>query len=112
MVCLEADVRIPDMLMTHHVTLQRFVGSTPVGDTFADPVTVRASVEDVNELVIDGNGQEVVSSTKVFLDVENWVPAGSLVTVWAGQPQERTAKVITAATFQNNVLANVELRLE
>jgi len=105
-------MRIPSRLMSHKVTLQAFTGSTPIGESYADPVKVRASVEDVNEIVTNSQGQEVVSSTRVFLDLENWVPAGSLVTVWAGMPQERTAKVITAATFQNAYLGNVELRLE
>jgi hypothetical protein len=100
------------MLMPHKVTLEKYAGASPVGDVYADPVTVRASVEDVNELVTNSDGQEVVSSTRVFIDPENWVPAGSRVTVWVGAPQERTAKVITAATFQNAFLGNVELRLE
>lgn len=105
-------MRIPDMMMPHKVDIQAKTGTTATGTKWAAVVTVRASIEDNQELVRDQAGNEVVSSTTVFVDPENVVPAGSKVTVWKGLPNQRTAVVLAVAAPSNRYLSHVKLRLE
>lgn len=106
-------MRTPDMMMPQRVILEALEGSTATGAVFAPPTDpVRAAVDDQETLVRNSAGAEVVSATTVLLDLENWVSAGSKVTVWPGMPQQRTAKVITSATFQNAFQSIVQLKLE
>lgn len=95
-------MRLPAMLLPHTITVRILEGSGPYGDVYADPVTWdRANVEDKRKLVRDKTGAETVSETTVLLDPERIVPAGSLVTVWAGTPREREAKVITSGLIEH-----------
>lgn len=105
-------MRIPKVLMPHKVKLEAYNGASSTGSTFAVATVKPAFVEDHQQLVRDGNGHEVVSATRVFLNPEDFVPAGSRVTVWIGNPQERTATVIAAVTADNNFLAQIQLLLE
>lgn len=78
-----------------------------------------AYLEQKTRLVIDRrstsptNGKEVTSTTfVVLLPVDDVLP-GSLVTVWAGTPRERTSEVITSAKFDYpRAPSHVELWLE
>jgi hypothetical protein len=105
-------MRIPDMLMPHTVDLQAKTGTTATGTKWAAPVTVRASIEDTQELIRDLLGNEVVSSTTVFVDPENVIPAGSKVTVWKGLPNQRTALVLAVSSPSNTYLSHCKLKLE
>jgi hypothetical protein len=42
-----------------------------------------------------------VSSTQVTLSLPEHVPVGSLVTVWAGRPAQREARVLAVAVREN-----------
>lgn len=90
---------LPRALTPHTVRVEDKTGDGGWGASFADPRTVRrCRVEDRPTLVRDASGQEVVSSTRVFLRPEDGpVPVGSRVTVRPGAPDERTAVVLSAA---------------
>ena len=85
----------------HAVTVRDLTGSGGMGATYGPPRTLAAEVRDEQTMVRDVDGREVVSSTRVTLPLPEHVPLGSLVTVWAGQPYEREAKVLAAAVNAN-----------
>lgn len=94
-------MQIPAMLLPHSITLRRYLGTGPYGDMHDDPTLVhRVFVEDRRRLVRSPTGEEVISETTVHTRPVQ-VPVGSLVTVWAGTPHERTARVITANLFDH-----------
>ena len=94
-------MQLPAALLPHAVTVRPYTGTGPYGDTFGDPVTVRAFVEDARRLVVAAGGEEAVSETTVYTEPDLAVPAGSHITVWPGTARERTARVITT-TFYNH----------
>lgn len=98
----------------HVVSIRDLSGSGGMGDAYAAPRTVAAEVLDEQTLVRDADGREVVSSTRVTLPLPEHVPLGSLVTVWAGQDNEREARVLSAAVSPNDppLDAYLVLRLE
>jgi hypothetical protein len=51
-------------------------------------------VEDVREVVLDADGAEVVSSTRVAMNFEDAPPEKSLITVWLGTEFEREAMAV------------------
>lgn len=67
---------------TQNVTIERFLGSTGHGPTYAAPATVAAFVDQGAKLVRNPQGDQVVSSTRVFLpSTTDAVPLGSRVTL-------------------------------
>ncbi|SDD86630.1 hypothetical protein [Actinokineospora iranica] len=95
-------LKIPAVLLPHTITLRPFIGTGPYGDVHGDPVVIRrAFVEDRRRLVRSTTGEEVVSETTVRTRPREHIPVGSLVTVWAETPHERTARVIIAALFDH-----------
>jgi len=60
-----------------------------------------AEVKDTRQLIRNTDGAEVVSSSQVTVPLGSNVPLGSLVTVWAGTPRERTAQVLQVGTDDN-----------
>ncbi|MBB1511976.1 hypothetical protein H5399_05075 [Tessaracoccus sp. MC1627] len=86
----------------HTVTVRDLLPSGGLGGGFGAPRTLAAEVLDRQELVRDASGAEVVSSSQVSLPLPEHVPVGSLVTVWPGLPQEREARVLSAAINPND----------
>ena len=85
----------------HSVTVQDRRTGGGLGASFAPARTLAAEVKDVQTLVRDADGQEVVSNTQVSLPLPAHVPLGSKVTVWPGLPQEREARVLASALNPN-----------
>jgi len=78
----------------HTVQIERYTGSGAYGETFADPVSTAALVDDSDQMVRDLGGQEVVSSTTVLLRIGTAdIPLDSKVTLPA-QFGDRTSRVI------------------
>jgi hypothetical protein len=94
-------VQVPADLLPHNVSVRRYDGTGPYGDVFGDPVPHRAFVEDRRRLVVSASGEEVISETTVYTGPDAVVPVGSQVTVWAGAPHERTARVITTSRYEH-----------
>jgi len=107
--------RIPDALLPHQVTVERYLGSGAYGDVYGEPEHItRAQVEDQTRLVRDPKGVEQTSNATIYLEIpEHPVNPGSLVTRWAGTAYEVTSKVITVSIFQHpkglsHMVLNVE----
>jgi hypothetical protein len=98
-------VRIPDKFLVHRVDIVPLaaVGSS-VGKRFDDArPAVRSIVVDKRKLVVDERmdsatkGQEIQASTHILVQPEEFVSAGSKITVWKGTPRERTGVVVATA---------------
>lgn len=64
--------------------------------------TLPAEVIDVQEIVRNAAGEEVISSTRVTVPLESNVTLGSLVTVWDGKVgAEREAEVLRIGRDEN-----------
>ena len=108
--------RIPKKLMPHGgcVEYEALLGTNAYGQDFAAPVVPkRANIEDKVRLVRSSTGEQKVSSSRVWLDPDHHVPAGSRVTVWKGTANERTTTVIVCAYLHHPPLPeHYELSLE
>lgn len=93
MAILSAD-ELSDWWM-HTVTVKSHLGASAYGDRFGDPVPVPCFVEDDVKLIRDSDGNEVVSSTTVYSNIDKAAlfPVGSLVIT----PFGREARVIGLA---------------
>lgn len=85
----------------HEVRVRDQVSSGGMGASHATPRTLAAEVRDEQRMVRGEDGAEVVSSTQVTVALPEHVPLGSLVTVWAGTPREREARVLAVAVADN-----------
>jgi hypothetical protein len=66
----------------HETSVQRLAGSNAYGDTYANAATVTGLVDDSTKLVVNAEGEQVVSSARVFYPASTAViPPGSLVTL-------------------------------
>lgn len=107
--------RIPDVLLPHQVTVERYLRSGAYGDIYDDPEHItRAQVEDKVQWVRDSKGVEQVSNTTIYLEIpEQPINPGSLVTRWAGTAYEQTSKVIAVSVYHHpQGLSHVVLNLE
>ena len=86
----------------HQVMVRNLQPAGGMGATHATARALAAEVLDTQTLVRDKDGREVVSSTRVTVALPEHVPLGSLVTVWAGSPRERTAVVLAVAVNDND----------
>ena len=86
----------------HTVQVRDKVSAGGMGTIYGSPRTLAAEVKDVQTLVRDADGREVVSSTQVTLPLPEHVPLASLVTVWPGEPRERQARVLSASANPND----------
>lgn len=98
-------MRIPKALMPHRVRV-RAAGYGSAGQTFDPPKPqpapeYRAYVEDKTRLVRDGSGQEVTSTSSVWLDLDVNAPELSEVTIWLGRPRERTKQVVAVSVLDH-----------
>ena len=103
-------MRIPDSVLEHRIAVRRrqAVGSSSGPRYDAEVTGVHALVVDKAELVLDARrdsetrGQQILSSSQVLVQPEDYVAPGSLVTVWKGKPMERTAEVVASAYLEHS----------
>lgn len=102
--------RIPAGILEHEVTIRdRIAVPQPDGALHGAPRTRPALVVMREQVVVDARiasatqGAEVRSSAHVLLQPEDYAPPGSLMTIWAGTPMERTAEVITTAYLEHSI---------
>lgn len=73
---------IPAHLLVHTVSVEPKTGSGAYGDVFGTPVALACYVERKRNLVRDANGDEVVSETMIYANLDcDAIPAGSRITV-------------------------------
>ena len=73
-----------------------------MGGGYGNSRSLAAEVIDVQEIVRDASGQEVVSSTRVTVPLDSNVTLGSLVTVWSATlGAEREAEVLRIGRDEN-----------
>lgn len=99
-------MRVPKALMPHKVRVRASAGYGSDGQAFDPPKPkpapkVRAYVEDKTRLVRDGSGQEVTSTSSVWLDLDVNAPELSEVTIRPGQPKERTKQVVAVSILDH-----------
>jgi hypothetical protein len=85
---------LPLRKRTHTITVEPFQGDSAYGPVFGAPVQVTCRVDEAQRLVRSNTGEEVVSSSTVFCDLDTVIPAGSRVTV-----NGRTTTVLALAAF-------------
>ncbi|MFD6699689.1 MULTISPECIES: hypothetical protein [unclassified Microbacterium] len=87
-------MRLRTRFTPHTVQVRDYLGSGGMGERYAASRAV-ADVWIVDEqiTITTADGREVVSNTQVSTNIDEIIPLGSLVTVWAGEPGEREAKV-------------------
>lgn len=104
-------MKIPRRLLEHRVDIEPIdrIGSS-VGATYgAKRLEVRALVIEKRSRVVDQRagseteGTEILSSGHILLRAEDYVSPGSLVTVWAGTPMERTGEVLAAGYNMHSI---------
>ena len=73
-----------------------------MGGGYGPSRTLAAEVIDVQEIVRNAAGEEVISSTRVTVPLESSVTLGSLVTIWPGKAgAEREAEVLRIGRDEN-----------
>lgn len=85
----------------HTVQVQDAKGPTGMGRGRAEPRTLRAEVNDKQQLVRAADGDETISSATVTVALDAGVTVGASVTVWAGTAHERTSTVIAVERDEN-----------
>lgn len=106
-------VPLPDWCTPHTVSIRPLTGHGANGPIYGGATSVAAWAEDERTLVRDANGDEVVSGSAVYVNVDVVAPPGSLVTVWPGTPGAREARVITSERHHHPALPSYQiLRLE
>ena len=91
----------PALFYPHQVTVKNHLGAGGMGPGYAAARSLAAEVKDRQQLVRGTDGREVVSSTQVTVPLAADVPLESLVTVWAGPPAQREARVLAVARDDN-----------
>lgn len=94
---------LPTGFLTHTITVEPYAGPTPYGPSYGAPVTVSCRVEDETQMVLDANGVEVVSSSKVFCDSDVDIPVESRVTV-----DGRTTRVLSVLDLSTGGLSTMD----
>lgn len=84
--------------MPHHrlIAYRLKTGEGAYGAVYADEVVCeRGAIDDKRRLVRGSDGAEAVSSARVALDLPDhpMLTEGTLVTIWKGRANERTAEV-------------------
>lgn len=73
-----------------------------MGGGYGNPRTLPAEVIDVQEVIRNTAGEEVISSTRVTVHIDANVPLKSLVTVWSQKlGAEREAEVLRIGRDEN-----------
>ncbi|MEV6413848.1 hypothetical protein [Kribbella sp. NPDC051718] len=85
---------LPARLRTHTIQVEPYQGTGARGPVFGTAVPVTCRVEEKVQLVRSDTGEEAVSSSMVFCDLDVVIPVESRVTV-----NGRVTSVLTVATF-------------
>lgn len=85
---------LPARLRTHTISVEPYIGSGARGPQFGAAVDVTCRVEEKVQLVRANTGVEAVSSSQVYCDLEENIPAESRVTV-----NGRVTTALSVATF-------------
>lgn len=97
---------IPAFVLVHTVTIEPYQGDSAYGPQYGAPATARALVEETVRTVRNARGEEVVSSTTVYLLPTQVCPPESRVTT----PSGRTASVITSTLHDGGALPTPDHR--
>ncbi len=92
----------PAFFYPHSVSVRDYQAQG-LGGGYGQPRPLDAEVRDEQRLVRSTDGEEVVSSTQVTIDIDEHVAPRSLVTVWPGTAAEREAMVIAVGRDENGV---------
>lgn len=93
-------MQIPAALLPHSIIVHPYLGTGPYGDVHGDPIVMhRTFVEDRRRLVRTPTGEDALSETIVRTRSHEHISIGSLVTVWAATPHERTGRVLTTNRY-------------
>ena len=92
---------LPDYYTPHQVLVADLVVGAGMGGTWSDAREMPAFVVDERRLVVNVDGEEVVSNSQVSVGVDEVIPLGSMVTVWPGATAERSGKVIAITQFRH-----------
>ncbi len=103
-------MRIPKRYLEHRVILEAVKRvPTSIGPTYQAPRTVSALVSDKRRRVVDQRlgsetkGEEITSNGSVLLQPEDLVPAGSIVTLWAGTELETRRTVMSTRLGRSSI---------
>lgn len=97
---------IPAFVLVHTVTIEAYLGDSANGPRYGAPVTARALVEETVRTVRNAQGEEVVSSTTVYMLPTQACPPESRVTT----PSGRVASVITSTPHDGGGLPTPDHR--
>lgn len=109
-----ASRRIPGKWFNGPIDVEPVLTPGARGERWGDKTRVaRAYTEDGVKMVRGGSGDLVVSNSRVLIDPEHVIRAGSFVTIWPGRPHERRAKVISVTRGEaDGQLSHQVLNLE
>jgi len=101
---------IPDLFLEQTIRVRRRQpygdASGPVWDAESDDIA--AQVVEESALVSDDRseaqtrGSQVLSTGYVLVQAEDYIPVGSLVRTWPGEPMERTGEVVKTAYLEHS----------
>ena len=95
-------MRLDKAWTPHTVTVERFAGEGANGPIFEPARTItNVYLEMQNELVIDDQGNEVVSLGRVIFNLADTPPQGSKITHKLGPLPERTATAFKVAAYDH-----------
>lgn len=100
---------IPPHLKVHTVTVADYLGAGTYGDKWGTATDVACWLEDGVKLVTNALGQQVVSTTQVYLDVEDEPAPKSKITI-ASKPRTVVA-VVRHTSGGLSQLDHVEVQL-
>lgn len=86
--------KLPGYLKVHSITIEPLEGVYSHGNKYGDPVTHRCFVDNGTTLQLDSEGNEVVSSARVFMDSGADIPVLSRVTIQRKGAKKRVTYVI------------------
>jgi hypothetical protein len=103
-------MRIPDTVLEHRIDVQPLL-EIPQPDSRHGALIpdVHALVVMKESLVVDQRvysetrGAEVTSAAQLLVQPEDYIPPGSLVTIYKGTPRERTSEVIATAFLEHSI---------
>lgn len=102
---------IPGWLLRHTVTVEPYTGDGAYGPVYGAAVEVRGMVDEQTRMVRSPGGEQVVSSSTVYVRLDTTAPPGSRVTL----PSGRRTTVINALRRDGSGLPtpdHLELQLE
>lgn len=84
-------MRLPAIVLESSVSVSRFQGANAIGQTFADPVPLRAHVEEKTSLRIDQRsasttaGTEIVTRVLLIAQLDRTLTPGTRITTALGE---------------------------